>query len=101
MIISSLTGLIKDDARGDAAPPRDEACEACDADRSLDWPFRSLDFEEPLPLVMAARAGRLKCSMLARRTSGEARGLEPLRCFKTSSNEGGWLLGSLLLLLWL
>lgn len=66
MTISSLTGLTKDDDRGDAAPPWDEACEA---DLSFDWPFLSLDLEEPLALVMAARAGRLKFSMLARRTS--------------------------------
>lgn len=60
MIISSFTGLMKEDARGDAAPPREEACEAYEEDLSADWPFRSLDLEEPLVLVIAARAGRLK-----------------------------------------
>jgi len=67
MIISSLTGLRNaDEFRGD--PPRDEAWEA---DLSFDWPFLSLDLEEPLALVMAARAGRLMFSMLGRRTSSE------------------------------
>lgn len=66
MIISSLTGLRNaDEWRGDD-PPWDEACEA---DLSFERPFLSLDFEEPLALVMAARAGRLMTSMLGRRTS--------------------------------
>jgi len=85
MIISSLTGLIKEEDRGDEVPPCDEAC---DADLSFDWPFLSLDLEEPLALVMAARAGRLKLSMLARRTS-TAWGLVLVRSFTTSSNRGG------------
>lgn len=72
--------------RGDDVPPCDEAC---DADLSFDCPFLSLDLEEPLALVMAARAGRLKLSMLARRTS-TACGLELVRrSFTTSSNKGG------------
>ena len=84
MIISSLTGLMNAaEWRGD--PPRDEACEA---DLSFDWPFLSLDLEEPLALVMAARAGRLMFSMLGRRTSSEL-GLELFRSLKTSSKQGG------------
>jgi hypothetical protein len=61
-----LTGLRNAvECRGDE-PPLDEACEA---DLSFDWPFLSLDLEEPLALVMAARAGRLMLSILGRRTS--------------------------------
>lgn len=57
MIISSLTGLRNEaECRGDDVPPLDEACET---DLSFDRPFLSLDLEEPLALVMAARAGRL------------------------------------------